>query len=156
MALEVWFYHLQRQRLEEALPTLLERGHAQGWRAVVQTASEERAVFLDDYLWTYRDESFLPHACAREGSGEDQPIWLTAGADNPNGADIRFFVDGAEPIEVLQSDVSAPKRRAAIVFDGNDEDALRIARLQFKVLREAGFSLSYWRQNEQGRWEKIA
>ena len=160
MALEVWFYHLQRQKLENALPVLIERAHGQGWRTIVQAASPERVAFLDDHLWTFREDGFLPHASARDGAGQEdaagQPVWLTADEDNPNRADIRFFIDGAEPLTVLQSETGAPMRRAAIMFDGTDEDALRIARLQFKSLREAGFSLSYWRQNEQGRWENIA
>ena len=93
---EVYFYHLERRTLEEVLPTLLERSLERGWRAAVQAASEERVEALDTLLWTYREESFLAHGTARDGHVEAHPIYLTSGGDNPNGAQVRFLVDGAE------------------------------------------------------------
>ena len=59
---EILFYHLESGRLEDVLPGLLEKTLERGWRAVVQTGTKERAESLDGFLWTYRDESFLPHA----------------------------------------------------------------------------------------------
>ena len=79
------------------MPGLLERSLERGWRAVVQTGTEERRDALDAHLWTFRDDSFLAHATDREARLEEQPVVLTTGAGNPNGAEIRFLVDGAEP-----------------------------------------------------------
>ena len=59
---EVLFYHLTESTLEEALPGLLEKSLERGWKAVVQTGTEERRDALDAHLWTFRDDSFLPHA----------------------------------------------------------------------------------------------
>ena len=92
---EVLFYQLDRRPLEAVLPQLLERTLERGWRACVQAGSEERVEALSSALWTWREEAFLPHGTARDGHGELQPIWLTAGDDNPNGASVRFLVDGA-------------------------------------------------------------
>ena len=86
-ATEVYFYHLERRTLEDVLPTLLLRSLESGWRAAVQAASEERVEALDTLLWTYREESFLPHGTPRTAASE-QPIYLTAGADNPNAAQV--------------------------------------------------------------------
>ena len=87
---EIYFYHLERRSLEDVLPTLLERSLERGWRAAVQAASEERVEALNTLLWTYREESFLPHGTARDGSPEAHPIYLTATEDNPNGAPRPF------------------------------------------------------------------
>ena len=91
---EVLFYHLQRQPLERVLPQLLERSVERGWRVVVQAASEERVDALDAHLWTYRDDSFLPHGTAGAGEAAAQPILLTTAEHNPNGATVRFLLDG--------------------------------------------------------------
>jgi len=93
---EVLFYHLQGQTLEGVLPNLLERSLERGWRVVVQAASEERVEALDAHLWTFRDDSFLPHGTAREADPAAQPVLLTVNADNPNAANVRFLVEGAE------------------------------------------------------------
>ena len=120
---EVLFYHLQRQPLERVLPTLLEKSLERGWRVVVQAASEERVEALDAHLWTFRDDSFLPHGTWREPQAREQPILLTVNDDNPNGADVRFLIDGAP----VPADAAA-YQRIVLLFDGDDPDAVAAAR----------------------------
>ncbi|MGV8839721.1 MAG: DNA polymerase III subunit chi [Bauldia sp.] len=145
---EVLFYHLQRRPLEAVLPGLLERTVERNWRAVVQAGSVERVAALDAHLWTYSDDSFLPHGTDAEPDG--QPIVLTAGEGNPNGATVRFFVDGAMPGGVDGYE------RVVIIFDGDDPDALESARGAWRALVAAGHAATYWQQNADGRWEKRA
>src|ERR1700745_2210548 len=92
---EILSYQLQRQPLERVLPTLLEKSLERGWRVIVQTASEERVEALDAHLWTFRDDSFLPHGTWREREASEQPVLLTVHDDNPNRASVRFLIDGA-------------------------------------------------------------
>ncbi|MQT11715.1 DNA polymerase III subunit chi [Segnochrobactrum spirostomi] len=147
---EVLFYHLQGRPLEAVLPPLLEKSLERGWRVVVQTGSRERRDALDAHLWTFRDDSFLPHGTASDGPGADQPVFLTEGQDNPNGATVRFLVDRAAPPDL------APYERAVFVFDGTDEEALAEARLRWKEGKAAGFAVTYWQQSSNGRWERKA
>ncbi|MBV9065819.1 MAG: DNA polymerase III subunit chi [Methylobacteriaceae bacterium] len=149
---EIWFYHLQRRSLEDVLPGLLERALQRGWRAVVQGASDERIAALDEHLWTYSDDSFLPHASAREGDPEMQPIFLTTGSENPNGATVRFLIEGAEVAPVLERNEGYA--RIMLLFDGNDAEALAAARAQWADLKARGNALSYWQQSADGKWEK--
>ena len=147
---EVLFYQLDRRPLESVLPQLLERTLERGWRACVQAGSEERVEALSTTLWTCREEAFLPHGTARDGNGQLQPIWLTAGDDNPNGAAVRFLVDGAAAasLEGLE--------RAVYLFDGHDTAALEAARTRWTEARAAGHEVTYWQQDEDGRWLKRA
>ncbi len=153
---DVWFYHLEKQSLEQVLPVLLERAVQRQWRIVVQASGAERVAALDDLLWTWSDESFLAHGTARDGDADLQPIWLTADGDDPLGADMRIFIDGADPDVILADTAVAPKQRAVVMFDGRDGDALSVARTQFRSLKEKGHALSYWRQSPEGRWEQKA
>ena len=147
---EVLFYHLEHRSLESVLPELLERTLARGWKAVVQAGTPERIEALDSHLWTYADDSFLPHGSARDGNLDTQPIALTLGEDNPNGAQVRFLVDGAGHAD-LSSYV-----RAVFLFDGREETAVANARQQWKAVKAAGLDATYWQQSEAGRWEKKA
>jgi DNA polymerase-3 subunit chi len=148
---EILFYHLQRQPLEAVLPTLLLRSLERGWRAVVQAASPERVCDLDDHLWIFSEESFLPHATDAEADLSAEPVVLTTGAGNPNGAQVRFLVDGAG-----LPDDAASYQRLVLLFDGNDEDALAAARRIWSQAKAAGHEATYWQQSEAGRWEKKA
>jgi DNA polymerase-3 subunit chi len=146
---EVLFYHLQRHPLERVLPMLLEKCRERGWRVVVQAASEERVTALDDLLWTFSDESFLAHGTARDGA-ERQPVLLTTADDNPNGAAVRMLVDGAE------GPALDGYERALVLFDGHDDDAVKAARGRWQALKAAGHAITYWQQDENGRWQKRA
>ncbi|MGH1418480.1 MAG: DNA polymerase III subunit chi [Hyphomicrobiaceae bacterium] len=149
---EVLFYHLERQPLEEVLPSLLEKTIERGWRAVVQCGSPERLEALDLSLWTYRDDSFLPHAISGQAgvNSEDQPILLTSENEAPNGAGIRFLVDGAE------AESFAGFSRIVYLFDGADEAAIANARQEWRAAKDAGCSVTYWQQSSQGGWQKKA
>ncbi|MBX3568182.1 MAG: DNA polymerase III subunit chi [Rhizobiaceae bacterium] len=147
---EILFYHLTETTLEEALPGLLERTAQRGWRAVVQAASEERRDALDARLWTYRDDSFLAHGSDREPHAAEQPIILTTEPGNPNGAEVRFIVDGAPPPD------PAPYQRVVFMFDGHDEAQLEEARAQWKAQKAAGHDVAYWQQAPDRRWERKA
>src|SRR6185436_14903031 len=120
---EILFYHLQHQPLERVLPALLEKSRERGWRVVVQTSSEERVEALDAHLWTFRDDSFLPHGTARDPQAREQPILLTVNDDNPNDAQVRFLIDGAP----VPADAGA-YQRLVLIFDGEDPDAVTAAR----------------------------
>lgn len=146
---EVWFYHLTDSTLEATLPGLLEKSLERGWRAVVQTGSEERRDALDAHLWAWSEESFLAHATDREARLDHQPIVLTCTDANPNGAAIRFLCDGAA-LCALDS-----YTRAVFLFDGHDQMQLEAARSHWKTLKSAGHAVTYWQQ-AGGRWEKKA
>jgi DNA polymerase III subunit chi len=147
---EALFYHLEHQPLERVLPALVERALARGWRAVVQAGSEERVAALDSLLWTYHDASFLPHGTQRDGNAAAQPVYLTAGEGNPNGATVRFLVDGAEIGDL------AGYERIVYLFNGHDAEAVARAREQWKIIKAAGCEATYWQQSPEGRWEKKA
>jgi len=150
---EIRFYHLQRRKPEEALPGLLEEALAQGTRVVVAATEPERIEALDERLWTYSDPSFLPHGTARDGEPETQPIYLTAGDDNPNGARLRILIGGARAAPLLESQPGAYDR-LVILFDGADEAARADARAQWAELKAAGHAPGYWREDDAGGWEK--
>jgi DNA polymerase-3 subunit chi len=146
---EVWFYHLERTALDQALPDLLEKTLARGWTALVRGAAPERLEHLDGWLWAYKDESFLPHGLDSEPLAERQPILLTGGMERANGADAVFLVDGAEPGDL------EGVTRCLVLFDGADEAAVAHARRQWSQVKARGLTVSYWRQQARG-WEKQA
>jgi DNA polymerase-3 subunit chi len=145
---EVYFYHLQNQPLEKVLPQLIEKCLERGWRCVVQAETDERVQALDQHLWTWRDDSFLPHGTDKEANAADQPVLITTSDGNANAAKVRFFVEGTS------SENLGGYERAIHLFDGNDPDSVDAAREQWKVAQAAGHAVTYWQQDEAGRWQQ--
>jgi DNA polymerase III subunit chi len=148
---EILFYQLNGQTLEQILPPLIARSLERGWRVAVQASSDERVEALDAHLWTWRDDAFLPHGTWREAEAAEQPVLLTVNADNPNGAVVRFLVDGA----AVPADASAYER-LVLLFDGDDQEALETARARWTSAKKEGFEVTYWRTDENGRWQRQA
>lgn len=147
---EILFYHLTESTLDEALPGLVERSLGRGWRVTIQTVSEERRDALDGLLWTFSDTSFVAHGTDNEPHPEHQPVLLTTGEANPNGATVRFLVEGAglERADAYE--------RLVVMFDGHDQDQLDIARGQWKNFKAGSHDLTYWQQTPDRRWERKA
>ncbi len=149
---ECLFYEIRGGSLERVLADLLEKSLQRGWRVLVRAGSRERVLALNSALWTWRDDSFLPHGCFKDGNAEEQPIWLEeAGADatgNPNGAEVLVLADGGE------ADDWRDWQRCATLLDGLDQAQLDAAQgWRQRILAEGG-SAVWWRQGANG-WEKV-
>lgn len=147
---EVRFYHLTRTTLERALPQMLEKTLERDQRAVVLACSRERVEALTAALWTYDDRGFLPHGSAADGHAAEQPIWLSEQDERPNDADVLFLADSAT------SDRLDDYRLCVLLFDGTDADAVAAARQRWRALKDAGHAVTYWQQDERGRWSQTA
>jgi DNA polymerase-3 subunit chi len=146
---EIRFYHLERSPLEQVLPKMLQTSLQRDWRAVVIARSDERVEALNALLWVYDKDGFLPHGTSKEGHADKQPVWLTTGEENPNGAHVVFLVDGSELADPAKFELCCE------MFDGRDEEAVQRARTHWKAWKEAGHDVTYWQQTDKG-WEKKA
>ncbi|MDW3222121.1 MAG: DNA polymerase III subunit chi [Paracoccaceae bacterium] len=145
------FYHLTRRPMEETLAMLLGKARQADMRVVVRGSDLARLAWLDEKLWLGADDGFLPHGLAGGEQDALQPILLTLAHEAPNEASCLMTVDGAA-LSARDVDEMA---RVCVLFDGNDPQALEVARRQWKELKEAGVSAQYWSE-ESGRWAKKA
>lgn len=148
---EILFYELSGQTLERVLPPLVARSLERGWRVVVQAASDERVEALDAHLWTWRDDAFLPHATWRDLEAAEQPCLLTVNEDNPNGAAVRFLLEGVG----IPGDAMT-YQRLVLLLDGDDPEALAMGQARASKAKIEGFAVTYWRSDEGGRWQRQA
>jgi DNA polymerase-3 subunit chi len=147
--MEARFHHLERRRADQALPRLIERERGEGRRVVVRASSDEMVAALNERLWTYDDTSFLPHGAAGDGDPMTQPVFLTCEVGNPNVATMLVRLSGAEADEA-----DAAFDLVILLFDGRDEAALAHARGEWRRLKDEGRAISYWRESDEGGWER--
>lgn len=146
--MQVDFYHLTRLPLERALPRIAERVVESGGRLLVVAADEGARAKLDQLLWTYSPESFLPHGQAGGDGDALQPVLIAAGPEAANGARNIALADGVWREEALGFD------RAFHFFD---EGRIAEARTAWKGLADReGVERRYWKQNDAGKWEQAA
>ena len=143
---EVYFYHLTRQRVGQALRPLLGKCLANGWRVVIRGREQAEMQQLDDALWQGPAEEFLPHGLAGTAQEDDQPVVLALeGHEAPYDCLICIGGSSVTADEVLSS------RRVCILFQDDNSAHMQTARAQWKSLTEAGIAAKYWSQ-AQGNW----
>jgi DNA polymerase-3 subunit chi len=152
---ETLFYHLERRTLDDVLPDLIEKTLSRGWRAVIRAESAERAEAIDSLLWTYNDQTFLPHAQAGDGEAVRQPVLITVEETNANNADVMFLVGGAPAPAWDAASINA-LTRIVLMFDGRDPEMLSRARAAWKDAKAAGHDVTYWKESPAGKFEKQA
>lgn len=145
------FYHLTRFDLDEALPRLLARAYQGGHRCLVRFSRRDVLDRLNERLWSFDPDAFLPHGGPGDGHRDRQPIYLSTDGDNPNRADILVLVDGAAPGPDADG-----FSRCLILFDGKDAEAVAAARGWWTDLKARGHQLTYWQQTDRGGWQKKA
>jgi DNA polymerase-3 subunit chi len=141
---QVDFYHLDRSPLERVLPRIAERVVEGGGRLLVVSGDEALAERLDEHLWNYTPDSFLPHGRAGGEADAGQPILIAASPDPVNGARNIALADGLWREEALAFD------RAFYFFDAG---TIAGARAAWRALAgRAGVDSRYWKQDEAGKW----
>lgn len=148
--MDVWFYHLQTQSLDTALPKIVEKAVDRGWRVVVQTVDDLRMKSVDDMLWAYHPESFLAHSTERDPSPERQSVLVTLDGNATHRADVWIYLDGA-PFDLASN---ADCARVVVMFDGHNDAEVATARQTWANLKSQGISLAYWQQDDHGRWDR--
>ena len=146
------FYHLQKQTLDQVLPKLIEKAYGTGMPIKIKIGNEARVEFINSLLWTYNEESFIPHGSKKDGFAKEQPIWLSSEDDNPNQAQMLFLVDGAQ---IPQQEIEKYERIFNI-FDGNDDTSLQQARTFWKNISTTTCEKNYFQQDDNGHWNKKA
>lgn len=147
---EVRFYHLERQSQMQVVPLLLSKALERGHRIILKMANMTQVAQMNDHLWTFDAQAFLPHGAEQNGDSSKQPVYLTDGDENPNEADVLILCAGAE------SEAIGGFTLCCEMLDGHDQGAVSAARARWKVYKDKGYEVTYWQQNERGGWDKKA
>lgn len=146
--MQVDFYHLTATPLNRALPQIAAKVVESGARLLIVSAREEQRAGLDRLLWSYRPDSFLPHAQAGAGDDTIQPILIAPDIVPANAARHVALVDGEWRDGALDFD------RAFHFFE---DEFIRPARDAWRALGSRDcVERRYWKQNDEGRWEQAA
>ena len=149
--MEIQFYHLLTTDILHALPKLIEKAYAADYRMVVLCQNAMQLRQLDEHLWSYDPDSFVPHGTASGDQQAQQPILLTESPDNLNQSRLMISLNGQS-----YDEFPAPIERVIDMFNGADENAVLAARSRWKQYKQGEHTLTYYKQQPNGGWKKEA
>jgi DNA polymerase-3 subunit chi len=134
---EVLFVQTSVNRMEIRACEIAEENHARGRRLQIIAVDQEQAERLDDLLWTFKPDSFVPHGLWVGSPDEpDQPVVITTRKENVPGMDSLLMM-GYCDVDL----VSRFSHASHLVVD--NEERLDSSRRYWKLLKDAGFSLRH-------------
>lgn len=149
MSVEIRFYHLLRQNVEQALPGLVDKAMQTGKKILIKTPDQATTDRLDECLWSYDPASFLPHEVADSSQSSLCPVVISDKDQAVGEIEILILVGGARCDQLEEFDLCCQ------IFDGRDDASVKQARQDWKLFKDQEFDLTYWQQTEKG-WAKAA
>ena len=113
---------------------VVEKAYQRGYRIHLHAGSGDEARALDDLLWTWREDSFLPHRLLADGNGPEV-IRIGHGAESWPAADV--LVNLAPEVPAF---FSGYPRVVEIVTQ--DPETTRLGREHYRFYRERGYPLN--------------
>jgi len=129
MPIRVDFYLLtttQPQSEQLVACRLLEKAYLRGHQVFVQCEHRDNALSLDNLLWTFKEDSFIPHSMQEEQLDSTPTIQIGCRTETPpNSKDILFNMAASIPPYFLQF------QRIIEIVSANDE-AKQISRRHYR------------------------
>lgn len=141
LSMRVDFYILNATAEHERLRTacrLAEKAWNTGHRVYIHAGSAETGRSIDDMLWTYRQDSFVPHALLSErldvDAGAREPVLVGDATAEP--ADIDVLINLAETVPPF----AERSARVAEIVAG-DSSGRRAGRSRYRHYRDRGITI---------------
>lgn len=147
---DIRFYHMEQSTLDQALPAIAMKAWQSGSHVMIRVPDKSEASRLNDLLWTFHPNVFLPHGADGDDHADKQPVFICANDVNENNAEILILTHGC-----VMDDVSNFKM-CCEMLDGRVDTQITEARQRWKAYKEEGHTLTYWQQDEGGKWSKKA
>ena len=112
---------------------LVDKAYRLGHTVYIVTSSEAQAAVLDDLLWTFRQDSFVPHERYPLASAEGSPVLI--GITSPAEVSAQVLINVTDAL----SDGFERYERVVELVDAHP-DVLAKSRERFKQYRERGFT----------------
>jgi DNA polymerase-3 subunit chi len=117
---------------------LIDLVYRKGHQIYVHTSTEEQARTLDEQLWTFKEETFVPHALHSEAL--DVPIKIGFDHEPEEHQDVMINLSGEIPHFFSRFD-----RVAEVV--PVDQNSRQAARENYAYYKERGYVLNYHKIN---------
>ena len=165
-AIPLSFYLFQPGARDHGLASMLQKHLARDKRALVLVDDDAAAKTIDDFLWQYSQDEFLPHGIIQQGDNHDlQPILIVPLQNNRelqnlNRASAVFFIPNQiDDITTILKNASQSATHHAIeqwvfLFSQHDQHHESIMAKIFALVSgdAKNFTLTQWQQTAKGTW----
>ena len=144
---KAFFYNASHRDVVADIAWLTENIFKKNNRIIIFCTDQETAELVDEFLWSYRDDSFIPHSLKKYGEASHNPILVTTDLDEGYDHNVLLAFNG---VLIKKNDW---QRFAKIYyfFDDQDIKEKENARSMWKIFSSLDVDCKYW-INEKNKW----
>ncbi len=145
---QIIFYSTAPFQVEKTLFTLLEKSLEKGNKSLLLFKDKEKCLSINEQLWTYKQNSFLPHISEDDQIYDniDIPVYLSTKNENPFKAELLFSIDGFLPDNIDHFE------RVIIIIDVNDELLNEKYKNYYLDINKNFEDIVFYKSDDNGKW----
>jgi DNA polymerase III, chi subunit len=145
---QIIFYSTAPLQVEKTLFALLEKSLEKGNRSLLLFKDKEKCLSVNEQLWTYKQNSFLPHISEDDQIYDniDVPVYLSTKNENPFKAELLFSIDGFLPDNIDHFE------RVIIIIDVNDELLNEKYKNYYLDINKNFEDIVFYKSDDNGKW----
>ena len=144
---KAFFYNATRREILNDIAILTEKLYKKNNHILLYCADQETVDTLDEYLWSYREDSFIPHSKKNNEKKLFYPILITNEILNEHEHNILLVLNG-----VLIKETDWTKfNKVYYFFDEQNLEEKENARSMWKSFSSLEIDCRYW-VNKENKW----
>ena len=145
---QIIFYSTAPLQVEKTLFALLEKSLEKGNKSLLLFKDKEKCLSINEQLWTYKQNSFLPHISEDDQIYDniDVPVYLSTKNENPFKAELLFSIDGFLPDNIDHFE------RVIIIIDVNDELLNEKYKKYYLDINKNFEDIVFYKSDDNGKW----
>lgn len=145
---QIIFYSTAPLQVEKTLFALLEKSLEKGNKSLLLFKEKEKCLSINEQLWTYKQNSFLPHISEDDQIYDniDVPVYLSTKNENPFKAELLFSIDGFLPDNIDHFE------RVIIIIDVNDELLNEKYKNYYLDIKQNFEDIVFYKSDDNGKW----
>ena len=144
---KAYFYNSSKRNVISDISLLIERLFQDKKSILVYCKDQETVEFIDEFLWAYKEEGFIPHSMETKEQSSIYPILITTNIHQDYKHNVLLALSGI----IVEEKDWQKFTKAYYFFDDQENKERENARLMWKSLYALNIVCKYW-VNKANKW----
>ena len=147
---EFFFYNITARDFYKDSAILIEKLFKQRIKVLILCPDDEVTSFFDDFLWSFKEESFIPHTVLDRDTSQLETIIISKKQLSMEGFKTLIVLKGS----IVNTDYCNRFEKTYYFFDDNNDDEKKLARTLWRESVKLGTKCKYWKV-EKNKWNLV-
>ena len=144
---KAYFYNCSYRNVVADISWLTEKLYKERDSILICCKDQETVEVIDDFLWRYKEDGFIPHSIEKKERSSIYPVLITTDIDEEHKHNVLLALSGV----FIKDQDWQNFTKAYYFFDHQENNQKENARLMWKSLSALNVACKYW-VNKANKW----